>query len=186
MANPTPLAVASAKAGSLLECLSDDIVKKVMHDYLVKHVDPAPEYVNTPSGVMFRASGASVICNRGELTVEIGPFRHKEATLWKTEIFRLLARAAGLVYQQQVRHIVASHGTVVQEQKSSNGILLVMVEIGSGNSAVEVRVAIFPNGRIAVFGDENPGQPAREQIELLLELLKSKGLVRDISFTGKP
>ena len=183
--NPTPFAIASAKPGSIKETLADDIVRRLVYDYLIKHVDPSPEHVGTPSGVMFRASGASVICNRGEVTVETGPFRHKEATLWKMEIHKLLDRAAGLVYQQQVKNVIASNHRVVQEQKSSNGILLVMAEIVSGNTAVDSRIAIFPNGRVAVFVDDGSMGGAKETITQFLLQLKKEGLVRDFSMTNQ-
>ena len=179
--NQSPFAIASTKPGAIVEALPDDIVRRVIYDYLVKHVDPSPETVSTLSGVMFRASGAAVICNRGEVSIEIGPFRHKEATLWKMEIHKLLDRAAGLVYQQQVKNVIAANHKVVQEQRSSNGILLVMAEVGSGDASIDAKVAIFPAGRVAVFVEDETASGSKEKVMQLLEQLKGEGLIRDIN-----
>ena len=170
-----PLAVLHAKNGLFNDLVSDDIVIKLIPDYMKKHGLTKPVHVETPTGVLYRDGGCSVFCKNGVIEVDLGAFRFKDAAVWQKEIGALLSRVAGLLFQQQVQRVVANHGEVLQEQKAGNGAVVLSVRLSDG--AGVITMAIFPNGRIAFFGDAESVPGGKESLKTILIGLASNGLV---------
>lgn len=172
-----PAAVAAANPTTLRGCLTDAVIRKLIYDFLLKQTGKVPQYVESYSGVLFRLSDASVFYKKGEITVEMGPFRHKEGIVWKKDLQHLLSRASGLLFQQKVKETLAQQYTVSGEQRSESGAFLCAVRLWAPeDKAVDARVAVLADGKIALFCEEESPEAA-QAISDFLGFLKKEELI---------
>lgn len=172
-----PTAIVNASPSALNECLTDQVTRKLIHDFLKKQTGKVPQFVETYSGTMFKLADSSVFYKNGELTVEMGPFRHKEALAWKKDLQHLLVRGAALLFQQKVKEFLAERYEVSGEQRSETGVYLCAVRLWEKDErATDIRVAVLVDGRIAVFcEDESP--EAAKAVSAFLAGLRKEGVI---------
>jgi len=175
--NQAPAAVVTANPTTLRGCLTDAIIRKLIHDFMVKQAGKAPQYVETYDGVLFKLPDASVYYKKGEITVEMGPFRYKDAVVWKKDLLHLLGRASGVLFQQKLKEVLTERYEVSGEQKSESGALLFAVRIqGPEEQSTDVRVAVLVEGKIAVFCEDTAPEAA-QAITDFLGYMKKEELV---------
>lgn len=177
--NAGPSAVFSARTEFLSELLTDETIRLVILDFMKKNQCRDAQCIMTPSGPMFKGSGTTIFINRGQINVEMGAFKFKEAAVWKQEISKLLERASGLLFQQKVNHLIRSHYPIDQDQKASNGALVLTINPSATEGSKGIRIAILPDGRIAVFSAEGEALEAAAHIRVLFDRLRKHGMVEE-------
>lgn len=130
-------AIATARAQvtreMLRKLLTDELVSNVVFEFLRrKYTGLNPREVNAWSGVAFVMGEYRININDGAVTVTVSGRQaetRQPCAAIANEITTFLTKTAGLILQSQVRHAVAMKYGIQDEQRASNGALVLSVEL---------------------------------------------------------
>ncbi len=128
-------AIATARAQvtqeNLARLLTDELVKQIARDYLQRKyssLNPLDAY--TRDGVGFIMDGYRVYIKNGTVTVTVGRSGDSaKCAAIANDMTEFLTKAAGLIFQRQIRHAVATQYGILDAQYAPNGALVLSVEL---------------------------------------------------------
>lgn len=129
------VATARAQVGqeSLAKLLTDDVVRKVLGDYLkIKYPHLNPCQGNSWSGVLFLIEPYTIHIQNGTVMVRAGSGgmgNQSTCNSIASEITAFLIRTAGILFQYQTRQVIASRYAISEERRAPNGALVLSVEL---------------------------------------------------------
>lgn len=133
-------AIATARAQisqeNLSKLLTDDIVRRVLSDYLKRkypHLNPREQDTWLSHGVSFVMGNFRVYIEQGRVSVStlLGRTQEERVAVKKLadEITAFLTQAAGVLFQQKTRLAIISRYVISETQSTSNGALVLSVEL---------------------------------------------------------